>query len=159
MALAVGAYFAPARRPLDVAAVQSTGSPSPPRLQAASTLSPPPVTGNAPWALSALPECFEQTGEAHGSRAFVLAHIGKGLRRIALRGGLRSADCELRVEVAALSVVRGSERMRVPALAGLYADAAVAWGLPAYRTLAVVTGGKVWTLRRYRTRGAVAIFR
>jgi len=60
-------------RDLRVASVKATGSPSPPRREGASTFSPPPPIGNAPWAMSALPECFHQEHEVHGTWAFVRA--------------------------------------------------------------------------------------
>ena len=37
-----------------------------------------PLRGDAPWALSALPECLQQVSEASGSRSFVRAHLPAG---------------------------------------------------------------------------------
>jgi len=47
-ALVIGANSVRQGPPLDVKSVQATGSPSPPRPQAPSTLEPPGVTGAAP---------------------------------------------------------------------------------------------------------------
>ena len=81
-ALAAGASFYRPGKPLEVASVQSTGSPSPPRFQAPSSRTPEPVTGEAPWALSALPECFAQTEEVRGTERFVRAHVPPYARSI-----------------------------------------------------------------------------
>ncbi len=37
-----------------------------------------PLSGDAPWALSALPECLIQTSESTGSPAYVRAHLPPG---------------------------------------------------------------------------------
>jgi len=82
---------------LDVAPVQSTGSPGASRPQGRSTFVPPDVKGNAPWALSALPECFEQVLAAHGPPAYVLAQLPPGSEIVRGRALLRNADCRLEI--------------------------------------------------------------
>ncbi|MBD5634482.1 MAG: hypothetical protein IAI49_08400 [Candidatus Eremiobacteraeota bacterium] len=50
------------------------------------------MTGEAPWALSAVPECFHQTANLIGSGAFARAHIPAGVAG-PLRYGERCAVC------------------------------------------------------------------
>jgi hypothetical protein len=113
-ALVIGASTARRGPPLDVRSVQATGSPSPPRPQSASTLVPPGVTGEAPWALSALPECFVQESQARGSMRFVLAHLPAHARQLPSHVLSRSGDCAVHVLVNSALVERGGERLTIP---------------------------------------------
>ena len=106
---------------LRVASVQSTGSPSPPRAQAASTESPRAVRGDAPWAMSAVPECFHQQREVHGPATYVRAHMPGGARPLPSGTTLRVGDCEVRVAGGSVVLRRGVESLRVPPQATLYA--------------------------------------
>ena len=99
---------------LDVAPVQSTGSPGASRPQGRSTFVPPDVKGNAPWALSALPECFEQVLAAHGPPAYVLAQLPPGSEIVRGRALLRNADCRLEIGPGIATVERGTERLVIP---------------------------------------------
>lgn len=119
--LIVATLFARPHRALRVASVRAHGTPSPPRRQAPSTARPDAVEGDAPWALSALPECFRQEREAHGTPAFVAAHVPPGARRLAPGVVESTADCTVRVGAQTVTVERGSERLVVPPRAGLYA--------------------------------------
>jgi hypothetical protein len=119
----LGIIVAAIHRPgheLRVASVQSTGSPSPPRRQVAAAFSPQPPNGNAPWAMSALPECFYQEREVHGTRAFVRAHLPAGAHALPSGTTLRARDCTVIVGDRAVEVVRGDERLRIPPVAALY---------------------------------------
>jgi hypothetical protein len=116
----LAAFHRPGRE-LRVASVQSTGSPSPPRREAASRYSPPPPNGNAPWALSALPECFHQEHEFHGTPASVGAHLPRTARLVPRGTRLRASDCTVVVGDRVVDVVRGNETLRVPPVASLYA--------------------------------------
>jgi hypothetical protein len=109
-----------AARELRVASVQSTGSPSPPRAQGASTLAPRPVRGDAPWAMSAVPECFRQRREVHGPAAFVRAAMPQGAVALPAGRTLRAGDCLVRVRQEAIDVRRGDDLLRVPPPATLY---------------------------------------
>ena len=104
---------------LRVATVSSTGSPSPPRRQAASTFTPGPVTGDAPWALSAVPECFVQSAEARGPRRYALAHLPADATRLSEGTTVSASDCVAWVHGGNVILVRGGERLRVPS-ASLY---------------------------------------
>jgi hypothetical protein len=158
-ALAIGASLYRPGKPLEVASVQSTGSPSPPRFQAPSSRTPEPVSGEAPWALSALPECFAQTQEVRGSARFVRAHVPPRARPIPPGRFLRSGDCLVFVTPRGLAVARGEERLGV---AGglLFALGGVAFETPARRELLLLRpAGRAWELRRYRTTGEATVQR
>jgi hypothetical protein len=81
---------------------------------------PPPVTGNAPWALSALPECFHQRAGAHGPPAFARARIPRGARPVAAPATLQAGDCTLVVAADSATVTRGENRLLIPAVARFY---------------------------------------
>ena len=91
--LVVAAHFSRPAKPIETASVQSSGTPSAPRAQATFTVPPRGVHGEAPWALSALPECFEQEAEAHGPLAFVRAHLPAGMHAVIAPSVLDAADC------------------------------------------------------------------
>jgi hypothetical protein len=118
-----------AARELRVASVQSTASPSPPRAQAPSTPSPRAVRGDAPWALSALPECFHQTREVNGPPAFVDAAIPPGATAVQPGRALVVGDCTVAVGAGSIEVRRGTEWLRVPPVATLYALPNGDWAL------------------------------
>ncbi|HEX8806454.1 MAG TPA: hypothetical protein VF741_05875 [Candidatus Aquilonibacter sp.] len=106
---------------------------------------PPPktadVTGNAPWALSALPDCFEQTSETTGSAAYVAARLPSGAQLVAAGTHLKYGSCTILVRHDELLVTRGSDRLRVPPYTRLYT---------AGTTLALLrTSGMTTTLRIY----------
>ncbi len=77
------------------------------------------VNGNAPWALSALPECFEQIAWARGDASFARAKIPASARTLGAGSVLRNADCVVRVERGWLHVARGADRLVVPDLVRL----------------------------------------
>ncbi len=85
---------------------------------------PPPVTdsvtGDAPWALSALPDCFTQRSETSGSRSYVRAHVPAGAQPVQTGARLSYGPCTILVRSDELLVERGSDRMRVPPHATLY---------------------------------------
>jgi hypothetical protein len=79
--------------------------------------------GDAPWALSALPECFKQTSESTSiTLPYVLAHLPKGMTMVRPPATLHYADCTIHVVGDELHVERGADRMRVPPAARLYSD-------------------------------------
>jgi hypothetical protein len=87
------------------------------------TASPPPpqnVTGDAPWALSALPDCFTQTSETTGSASYVAARIPSGAQLVAAGTHLTYGTCTIFVTRDELLVTRGSDRLRVPPYTRLY---------------------------------------
>jgi hypothetical protein len=114
-ALVVAANFVPAHKPLEVSSVRATGTPSVPRAEATPTPEKvAAVAGNAPWALSALPECFAQDLEAHGTFAFALSKIPPAMQPIAPGHRLETVDCVLHVAAHSGIVERGAERLVIP---------------------------------------------
>jgi len=72
-----------------------------------------PVTGAAPWALSALPECFHQRASRSGTIAFARVLLA-GTTPIATPFRLRAADCTLVVDADSATVTRGENRLVIP---------------------------------------------
>jgi hypothetical protein len=73
-----------------------------------------PLTGDAPWALSALPECLTQTSESTGSRAYVRAHLPAGAVPIVPPATLHYGDCSVTITGDEAYVRRGNDRLRIP---------------------------------------------
>ena len=78
------------------------------------------VTGDAPWALSALPDCFVQSSERTGSVAYVRAAIPARAQPVADGSRLSYGSCTILVRKSELLVDRGSDRLVVPPRAELY---------------------------------------
>jgi len=74
----------------------------------------------APWVLSALSECWRQTFEAAGNRAYVASRIPPGF--VAQPAGTQRqfADCSLAVRADEVLIRRGTDKYYVPAPAQLY---------------------------------------
>ncbi len=79
-----------------------------------------PLYGDAPWALSALPECLEQTSESRGSLAYVRAHLPPAAVAIRPPAVLRYGDCSITIADDEAFVRRGSDRLRIPPRAQFY---------------------------------------
>jgi hypothetical protein len=93
----------------------------PPKPQASSTARPQSgLGGDAPWALAALPECFEQLTTDTGPRAFLLAHLPANSVVVVPPARLRYADCTIFVRDDEAVVSRGSDRLRIPPPARFY---------------------------------------
>ena len=78
------------------------------------------MIGDAPWALSAVPECFRQERFARGAIGHVAVTLPPGSQRLRPGTVVRLADCRLFVERDALTLVRGTERLVVPPHATAY---------------------------------------
>ncbi len=72
------------------------------------------LSGDAPWALSALPECLIQMSESHGSLAYVRAHLPPGALAIVPPATLVYGDCSIRIDGSEAFVRRGADRLRIP---------------------------------------------
>jgi hypothetical protein len=108
-----------ATTPPDAPYSSKLASPGVPRYEGVASGTAPPLVGDAPWALSALPECFRQTHAVRGSRAFVNAHLAmiappRGTWHPALAGRLATADCIVTLAGHAALVTRGDTRLVVP---------------------------------------------
>jgi len=73
-----------------------------------------PLTGDAPWALSALPECLMQTSESTGSWEYVRAHLPPGSVPIRAPATLQYGDCSVTITGDEAYVRRGNDRLRIP---------------------------------------------
>ena len=98
----------------------STASPGPAQHLDPSRRTPPPLRGEAPWALSALPECFHQESQRSGSPTFARAQFPSGAALVPAGARLRVADCTLDVASDSAVVVRGDNRLFVPPVARFF---------------------------------------
>lgn len=104
-------------------------------------------TGEGPWALSALPECFTQLTRTTGPRTYVLQHLPKNAVRVPAGSTIDAADCRVFVHGGDVWAWRGKDRLRVPAPARLYEVP----GAANQRMLALLQGSaNAFDLRVYR---------
>jgi hypothetical protein len=75
---------------------------------------PPPLSGDAPWALSALPECLVQTSKSTGSRGYVRSHLPRNAVPIVPPATLVYGDCSITIAGDEAFVRRGNDRLRIP---------------------------------------------
>lgn len=101
-----------------------------------------PFIGDAPWALSALPECLIQRQASHGTLAYALAHLPTNAQIIRPPATLRFGDCTISLIHDEAYVKRGPDRFRIPPSARFYA---VGTGLALLRVV-----GKTAELRIYQ---------
>jgi hypothetical protein len=73
-----------------------------------------PLSGDAPWALSALPECLMQTTEANGTLAYVRAHLPAHAVPIVPPATLVYGDCSITIARDEAFVRRGKDNLRIP---------------------------------------------
>jgi hypothetical protein len=73
-----------------------------------------PLRGDAPWALSALPECLIQTSESAGTSAYVRRHLPPGAAAIVPPATLVYGDCSITIAGDEAYVRRGADRLRIP---------------------------------------------
>jgi hypothetical protein len=79
-----------------------------------------PVRGDAPWALSALPDCLIQQSETTGTLAYVRSKIPKGATAVPSGAILRYGPCTILVRDGEALVSRGDDRLRIPPHVTLY---------------------------------------
>jgi hypothetical protein len=78
-------------------------------------------SGDAPWALSALPECFDQTSKSTSpTLPFIIAHLPAGATMVRPPARLQYGDCTLRVRGDEVFVDRGGDHMHIPPQARIY---------------------------------------
>jgi hypothetical protein len=98
---------------------------------------------DAPWALSALPECFTQQSKSTGPLTYVLGQLPPGAAMLRPGAIVAVADCRVAVTAETVVVTRGSDRMRVPPISRLY---------QAKGSIALLRGaGDGFELRVYKT--------
>jgi hypothetical protein len=74
----------------------------------------PPLRGDAPWALSALPECLSQLSESIGPLNYVREHLPGNAVPIVPPATLVYGDCTITVTGDEAFVRRGDDRLRIP---------------------------------------------
>jgi len=99
---------------IKIASVYAPVSPKPVQPNPTARGSPVPLRGDAPWALSALPECLVQTSESTGPPGYTLAHLPPGSERLEPPATLRYGDCTISVAGDEAFVSRGADRFRIP---------------------------------------------
>lgn len=78
------------------------------------------IAGDAPWALSALPECLIQTSKSTGPPDYVRSRLPPGVRPVTPPATLRYGDCTLFVADGEAFVRRGNDRFRIPPRVRVY---------------------------------------
>jgi hypothetical protein len=72
------------------------------------------LRGDAPWALSALPECLTQVSESSGPRRYVRARLPAGAAAIVPPATLVYGDCTITIAGDQAYVRRGDDRLHIP---------------------------------------------
>lgn len=72
------------------------------------------LRGDAPWALSALPDCLRQRQKTTGPEAYVAAHLPAGMAPVAPGSTLVYGPCTISVAGGEAWVTRGPDRLRIP---------------------------------------------
>ncbi len=91
---------------------RASGTPSASRALSLEHPTPASLGGDAPWALSALPDCARQHSEDRGSAATVRAKIPSGAT--AVDASVHAGACTINVTASGIFVQRGSDRLRIP---------------------------------------------
>jgi hypothetical protein len=108
---------------LKIASVTASVPPKAAQTPPASARRSTAFSGDAPWALSALPECFSQISKSTSpTLGYVLAHLPKGASMVRPPQDLSYADCSVHIAGDAIYVKRGADRMRIPPPARLYVN-------------------------------------
>ena len=98
----------------------ATGTPGPAQRDLDAHPTPVAVQGEAPWALSALPECFTQLASRSGPAAYARTRIPRDARRVSGESTLHVVDCTLEVRSDWAVVERGENRLLIPGIARFY---------------------------------------
>lgn len=99
---------------IKIASVYARVNPKPQAANRIGAVAATGLRGDAPWALSALPECLVQTSETTGPRAYVVDHLPAGAVPIAPPATLRYGNCTISVADDEAYVRRGNDRFRIP---------------------------------------------
>jgi hypothetical protein len=79
-----------------------------------------PFRGDAPWALSALPECLTQLNVATGRLSFVRSRVPAGATLVVPPATLSYGDCTISVTGDEADVRRGNDRFHIPGSVRFY---------------------------------------
>lgn len=99
---------------IKIASVYARVAPKPGASSPVSSGAIAPMSGDAPWALSALPECLTQVSESSGSGGYVRAHLPRSAVRIVPPARLSYGDCTISIDGDEAFVRRGTDRFRIP---------------------------------------------
>jgi hypothetical protein len=117
--------------------IASTSVPMPPKPAdptGGGTRNDVPFRGDAPWALSALPECLRQLSVTTGSIDFVRSHVPAGATPVAPPATLTYGDCTISVTGDEADVRRGNDRFHIPGRLRFYRGPAILAVLRSSRT-------------------------
>ncbi len=70
--------------------------------------------GDAPWALSALPDCLTQVSESSGPASYVRARLPRAAAPIVPPASLVYGDCTITIAGDQAYVRRGADRLHIP---------------------------------------------
>ena len=105
---------------IKIASVAVRASPKPAPRNGPEAANGRPFIGDAPWALSALPECLMQRQASRGTLAYVRAHLPSNAERIPSPATLHYADCTILLVGNEAKVRRGPDRFRIPPMVRFY---------------------------------------
>jgi hypothetical protein len=72
------------------------------------------LRGDAPWALSALPDCLVQMSEATGPLSYTMQHLPPGSAPVTSPARLHYGDCTILLHGDEAIVRRGVDTLRIP---------------------------------------------
>jgi hypothetical protein len=99
---------------IKIASVYARAGPKPGASSPAAGGPVAPLSGDAPWALSALPECLTQVSKSIGSEGYVRAHLPRNAVQVVPPAHLSYGDCTISIDGAEAFVRRGTDRFRIP---------------------------------------------
>lgn len=105
---------------IKIASVYAHVSPKPAAPSNSQGSATAPLSGDATWALSALPECLTQVLESNGSPAYVRRHLPAGAVRVEPPATLVYGNCSIHIVGDEAFVQRGLDRLRIPPHAEFY---------------------------------------
>ncbi|MBV8531286.1 MAG: hypothetical protein JO104_08200, partial [Candidatus Eremiobacteraeota bacterium] len=105
---------------IKIASVYARIPPKPGAATTFATQSPGALRGDAPWALSALPECLVQTSKSTGPQPYVRSRLPAAAVRIVPPATLVYGDCSIRIAGNEAFVRRGADRLRIPPFVQFY---------------------------------------
>jgi hypothetical protein len=114
IAIAIAAWVNRDLIRLKIASVYARVPVKPGESQAPRSGSTAGLRGDAPWALSALPECVRQQSESRGTPLYVRAHVPPNASPIVPPDNLRYGNCTIAVRGWEAFVRRGNDVFRIP---------------------------------------------
>jgi hypothetical protein len=79
-----------------------------------------PFRGDAPWALSAVPDCLKPLSVTTGPLPYVLRHVPAGATPVVPPATLAYGDCTISITGDEANVRRGDDRLHIPARVRFY---------------------------------------